>query len=480
MIERLIVWAVYFIVCMFAVISVARRRGTIFEFPFLISASTLGFILPQALTCCFKRDLVADDAYFITMIHGIICHVMGYVGYYSYKTPPFAERPAPLDPYRVFHIGALQIFAGVTAYILLDIYVYKEPFGLFASSGMYSTQWEGLVVAIEFFCKMVFPGSMMCYFAMLAMRRPAVHHWIIFAIGMFYPALTILLLGRRTSVMMVAGIFILPLFYVRKSVPKGWVVFVGAIAMAMLVFLLPAYRKYFAYDADKSEIFKINPITVVQRSLEGKETLEIPFQMHTVGGVFETGRYGWGVDFYNTIIKGFVPAMIVGRERKNNLFLPGAEPQESAAMVYGRAHSGREYLSEQGIVDSFWEFSFGGCFLFLFAGIITKHLYDRAMRDRSSRHALLSIMLGWFGPMIVYGGFLHVWRTFLLVLPVYLFTVWYSKNKVKEILPTLNNRQTRPPRALLPARPMESNGRTKAKLPPRRLPGRSNSIRSVR
>jgi hypothetical protein len=479
MIERLIVWVVYFIVCALAIVPVVRRRGTIFEFPFLISASTIGFILPQALTCCFKRDLVADDAYFITMVHGIICHVMGYVGYYSFKTPPFAERPAPLDPYRIFHIGALQVFAGVTAYILMDVYVYKEPFGLFMSTGMYATQWEGLVVAIEFFCKMVFPGSMMCFFAMLAMRRPGIHHWIIFAIGMFYPILTIVLLGRRNSVMMVAGTFILPLFYVRKSVPRGWVVFFGAIAMGLLVFLLPAYRSYFAYDADKSEIFKINPITVIQRSLEGKRTLEVPFQMHTVGGIFETGRYGWGVDFYNTIIKGFVPAMIVGRERKNDMFLPGAEPQESAATVYGRAHSGHEYLAEQGIADSFWEFSFGGCFLFLIAGILTKHLYDRAMRDRSSRHALLSIMLGWFGPMIVYGGFLHVWRTFLLVFPVYLLTVWYAKIRIQEELPTLANRRSKRPRPLSPKAPIESNGRPKANRPATRPPAYPVPIRSV-
>ncbi len=466
MIERLIVWSVYFIVCMFAVISVARKRGTIFEYPFLISAATLGFILPQSLTCCFKRELVADDAFFVTMIHGIISHVMGYIGYYSYKTPPFETRPDPLDPRRIFHIGALQILAGIIGYILMDIYVYKRPFGLFATTGMYTTKWEGAVVAMEFFCKFVFPGSMMCFFAILAMRRVHPMHWVIFAIGMFYPVLTIVLLGRRASVMLVAGVFILPLFYVRRTVPKGWLVLTGAIVMGLLVSLLPAYRKHFAYDADKSEILKINPIKVVQKSFEGRETLELPFQMHTVGGVFNTGRYGWGVDFYNTVIKGFVPAMFVGRERKNNMFLPGAEPQESAATIYGRAHSGREYLAEQGIVDSFWEFSFGGCFLWLVVGMACKHLYDRSMRDRSSRHALLSVMLGWLGPMIVYGGFLHSWRTLLLVLPVYYFTVWYSRIPSKEVLPTLLNRRRRQIPSTIPsARPADSNGRLQPTRP---------------
>jgi hypothetical protein len=439
MIERLIVWSVYFIVCMIAVIAVARRKGTVYEFPFLLSASTIGFILPQALTCCFKRELVADDAYFITMVHGIICHVMGYIGYYNYRTPPLVNRPAPLHPERIYQIGLLQVVLGLFGYLMMDIYVYKKPFGLFAKTGMYQTDWTGLPVAFEFACKFVFPGAIMVYFAILAMRSPRLYHWFTLSFALVYPVLTVVLLGRRSSVMLLAGVFVLPLFYARKYVPKGYVFVIGGVVMALLVFLLPAYRKYFAYDADKSEMFKINPITVLQKNLEGRETLELPFQMHTVGGIFHTGRYGWGVDFYNSIIKGFVPSMLVSRERKNNMFAPGAEPQESASTVYGQANSGRNYLAEQGIVDSFWEFGFGGSILFLLTGAMSKHLYDRSIRDRSIRHALLSIMIGWLGPSLVYAGFLHAWRTLLLVLPFYYLTIWYSAMKVQEKLPNLRD-----------------------------------------
>ncbi|MBY0585666.1 hypothetical protein K2X85_00720 [bacterium] len=463
MIERLIVWTVYFIVCMIAIIAVARKKGTVYEFPFLMSASTIGFILPQSLTCCFKRELVADDAYFITMVYGIICHIMGYIGYYNYRTPPLIKRPLPLNPERIYHIGLFQIVIGLIGYILMDIYVYKKPFGLFAKSGQYATEWTGLPVAFEFACKFVFPGAIMVYFAILSMGRPRLYHWLTLSVGLVYPVFSVVLLGRRASVMLVAGVFALPLFYVRKFIPKGYVFLIGAIVMALLVFLLPAYRRYFAYDADKSQILKINPIKVIQQNLEGKETLELPFQMHTVGGIYHTGRYGWGVDFYNSIIKGFVPAMFVSRERKNAMFAPGAEPQESASIVYGQAHSGRNYLAEQGIVDSFWEFSFGGCILFLIAGAMSKHLYDRAIRDRSIRHALLSIMVGWLAPSLVYAGFLHAWRTLLLVLPFYYLTCWYASMKLPEKLPTLRDRVVKRPNMPAPAIPNRA-----ARLPVRR------------
>jgi hypothetical protein len=438
MFGRILIFCIYTFVCLLGLRDGLRRRRELFAFPFLSSISTIVFILPQVSTCLWDEYVVPDDAFYISMIYGIFCQILGLAGYYSYRTPPLVNRPKLLHPERIMHIGVLLILIGIGAFVALDIVVFKEPFGLFAKEGHYSIEWEGVPVALMSITRFIYPGIIMFLFGMLALKRRTVTQYIVVSVAMFYPILTLVLLGRRSAMMLIAGSLILPLFYVKKWTPNRMLTFGGAIVVGVAVILLPVYRPYFAYDADHGEILKIDPVEAVLDSFGGDTNLELPYQMHTVGAIFHTGQYGWGVDFYNTLVKAFLPALFVGKERKEVWYLPGAQPEEAVLQTYGRGHIGLYYLAEQGIIDSFWQFSFGGALLFWFLGVGMKHLSDRALRDRSMTWCLFACLLSWMTPLIIYGGFLQGWRNLVLVLPFYWFTRWYAT--VREQQPVIAKR----------------------------------------
>ncbi|MBX9654034.1 oligosaccharide repeat unit polymerase [bacterium] len=460
MTERLIVLFIFVLVTVLPLFWSFRNRVRIFEFPTMVSFATLGFLVPQVVTCVINHDVVDSEAYFVTMFSGILCMIAAPIAYIEFKTPPLRKRPAQLDPNRIMHFGLFLVAVGVVSHIAMDIFYYKKFMGLYMTDGMYATKWEGLPVAFNFFYRLNYPGLMLFVFGMLCVPRKP-WHWYGLAFALLYPLLDVVLLGRRETILVVVGSFVLPMFYVKRWLPQWWMVIAGGVLAALMIMILPAYREYFAYDAKHEKIFEVDPFEHLQKQYERSEVLniELAYHMHTTGAIYKENGYGWGVDFYNSVIKDFLPSLLVGRERKKALFAPGVDPEGAVSRVYGLSHAGRRWLMEPGICESFWEFSFGGFILWILLGFWCKFLFDRAVRDRSMSYALFSCLMGWLPAATVVMGFFPIQRNLIFVTIFFIILRWYARVPAPQVPATQSSNRGRSKQAAAPPEASPSSRR---------------------
>lgn len=471
MTERLIVFFIFVLVTVLPLFWSFRNRVRIFEFPTMISFATLGFLVPQVVTCIVNHDVVDSEAYFVTMISGIFCMIAAPIAYIEFKTPKMRKRPAQLDPTRIMHFALLLVVIGISAHVAMDVIYYKKFMGLYMSDGQYATKWEGLPVAFNFFYRMSYPGLMLYVFGMLCVPRKG-WHWVGLAFALLYPILDVLLLGRRETILALCGSFALPMFYVRRWLPQWWMVILGGVLAALMIMILPSYRKYFAYDADHAKVFEVDPLEKFMDQYQRSEVLniELAYHMHTTGAIYKENGYGWGVDFYNSVIKDFLPSLLVGRERKKALFAPGVDPEGAVARVYGLSHAGRRWLMEPGICESFWEFSFFGFILWMLLAFWCKFLFDRAVRDRSMSFALYSCMLGWLPAATVVMGFFPIIRNLIFATIFFLIIRWYARVPAPIVPATQSSIRNRSKGPVTPPEASPSSNRRVARPAMRRRP----------
>jgi hypothetical protein len=386
----------------FGVVWMLGNRRRVFEFPFLISIATTSFLTPQMFIVVNNEWRVPTDAFCITLFHGCNCLLLAYLGYFSYRSSP---SPVVLtyDPKRLFQASMAIVAVGYLGYIAMDYYVYGRFLGAYRhQEGLYSLDLRGLPVYLMYIARLTVVGLMICMIAILLRPRPL--YAFFFLAALLYPMLDVVVAGRRNMLVMLAAVLIFPLYYVRRLTPPRWAVVLGGAAAFCAIVLLPEYRKNSGLDVGASAVQKVEVGRAMERYMAGRQTLEFPYGMLSVGAVFHTGGYGYGVDFYNALVKQFLPRGLVGDDYKRRWFLPGATPEESHAEVYGRA--GAYYLSESGIVDSFWEFGFFGAILFFMLGRFWAWLYDNAVHSRDRRFVLASCVFAFVPPYVVYGGFL--------------------------------------------------------------------------
>lgn len=413
-----------------------RDRRRIFEFPSLVALCTLIYLMPQAVVAVMADErLVPTDACCLTLFHGTNCLFLAYMGYFQYKTP-LQARKVRLDSSRLFMAGSFWTIIGVASYIALDMLVYGGFLQAYSlKSGRYTVEFTGIFVQLTFISRLVLPGMMIVFIATLA--RVTIPRIIMLLAGLMYPMLDVLVGGRRYMLAMVVGSFVFPLVYVRRMFPPRWMVITGVAIMGAATVIMPAVRYDIGLDKGFGAVFKLD----LQHAFEEHyraDKVELPYHMLAVAAVMELNWYGYGVDFYNALIKQYIPRSLVGDSFKSQYFLPGTNPEQAMLEVYGTA--GRTYLAEGGIVDSFFQFSFAGCILFFFAGRTFRHIWDRAMRDRDLRFIIAACLFGWVPPYIVYGGFLSTMNRVLPMLVVLFSATWFATIRESAPLPVRNRR----------------------------------------
>lgn len=403
-----------------------RRR--FFEFPFLISLATTVFLTPQIFFVVDNESMVPTDAFYMSMFHGMNCILLAYAGYFTYRRTPW-PKVVKYDVHKIFLSGACVVVIGYIGYILMDIFIYKEFLGAYRhEEGFYSLDFRGAIVYLIYVARLTVPGLLICMIAIFVRPKPMYIAFV--TVALFYPMMDILFAGRRFMLVMMIAIVAFPLYYVRRFVPPAWGIVAGSIVILLAVVLLPEYRKEAGLDVGWKAVTDVNVTKALEDYIYGDRQLEMPYQMLSIGAIFQTGGYGYGIDFYNSIVKQFVPRGLVGNKFKENFYLPGAQPEEAQEEVYGV--SGAYYLSESGIIDSFWEFGFFGCILFFITGRFWAWLYDRSVHSQDLRFALASCLFAWVPPYLMYGGFLSTANRLLPAIVCFYFVHRFSRVKPVE------------------------------------------------
>ncbi len=374
-----------------------RERGRFFQYPALISAAMLGYILPQAWPIAAESRNIAvyvpDEAYYPAMLYSAICVLLAYAGY-SYYQPRTIGHRVLYNPERLFRSGLILLVIGTIGSVSLNLYV-GGLFGFYSKHGAYFIENRGVPVYLAFLARYTILGLSVCLIATLL--RPNVWRYALFCIGLLYPLVGVIFLGRRHSFIILLALLFVPLFVFRKIRPPRIVLLAAVFVGFLAVVLFPAYRANLAYDADHKLLAEVNPVETVRSYLSGasgsygtyEDTLALGFLGIGVFNSLDQFQFGGGV--WNWIVQQYVPRTVFGSEVKESLKLNPGLWESRVTETFG--YRVPFYYIIPGINTSFFDFGYFGAFGFFFLGRLFRMLYVKTTRDGDMRSALLYVSI---------------------------------------------------------------------------------------
>lgn len=338
-----------------------RRRGGVYEYPFLAGATFLGFVLPQ-------MPALADDPYlpagafakaaFFTILCAISCGA----GWAAGNRPLDSLRWA-LDERRLVRLAAVLVAAGAVFYYKLSM-LPKEV--------LYATQWTGLPVAYLFIARLLSYGL---YIAVLCLMRWRSKYSLSIALaGAALLLHRIVIGGRRSDLAEFVLVVVLSAWFTRRAAVPRAVALVGVLLAGLALNSTGDYRSAVATEQGSrwSEVLDIDVVKNFTDALAdgGPEMRNAVLRIDAVDKLmaFDFGLFHWNVLVFN-----YIPAQFVGRELKESFFIPLPDQ-------VGRDYDPLTGSTETGMADAFASFWYLGCLKFLLTAYALGRLYRTAMQ----------------------------------------------------------------------------------------------------
>jgi hypothetical protein len=387
---------------MVGLVLVPRR---LFEYPWAMSAVFAAFVAPQLLSLLNRPDRIPPGSYAPLVGMAILCMLACWLGYAKKPSPGVARGcTVRLNDDRLLHGGLALLAIGIVSTFLMagaaELAENRTQHGIFTGA---STMWHffGQLQPLGF-------GIVL----MSALRRPDTVTIGAVVAGLWSPLVAAVFFGRREPTVLTALIIMLSLFFRKGVSPPRWVVLFGILAAGFLIPITSEYRMY-AKDDGLMALTRFDPIQTLSDAYWNGKAGELSYAAHVIAATRETGEYGYGRGYWNTMVFRFVPAQIVGQDTKEGLML--ANPS-TTQLVLPRRSGVTVGTTQTGLADSFSEFGYFGCLFFALVAVLFRNLWEAATRYRSTSAQLLyMVMLSssmraithqtWdFLPALVYNG----------------------------------------------------------------------------
>jgi hypothetical protein len=372
----------------------------IVQFPTLAGASWVIFFGPEILGVLRNPSLapqgaLADNGIEMALLMCILCASLSFIGYLkgpSKHLRCMLQRRAKRIPFyhrRLFLAGFILIMISLIGFHKLAALCggYQS---YFSPEGNYALTWEGLPVAYVFFVMLVYPGLVFCFLA--TYQRPSFLRWIVIGVGLTIPILRVIILGRRTDFMVIGVTILFTRFFIYKRLPPR-IIMIGCMVGAFIwVVIAPEYRTDTAIYGNYEKITKIDIFESVSMLFSGNEKSRNHFLINTyeIPAVHKEMAFGLGRNIYNAIIYKCVPALFVGRDLKNSLFIDVPDIKMITWKYYRRVRKYGSFIT--GPNGAFQEFWFFGAGLFFFIGMGFRALWILAFENKDSRAIIFYIV----------------------------------------------------------------------------------------
>lgn len=350
-----------------------RSRTGILEFPFLMGVVFVCYVLYQAFGMLLHRKSIPTEPFTQSLLMLTLCCLACIVGYRI--RPHVSTRPAvQYDPRRLLHGGVLLIIIAWFGYYKLTSLT-GGFLSFFSVEAGHTFNWSGLPVRYNFFVALMYPGLTLCLVA--HQLRPSRKALLICAFGMILPLAYVIIMGRRNIAAWMGLTLLLHLYFSRRYLPPR-VSIVAFLFLAMLaIYVAPEYRRHTQLGADHSEILDISLKEKFSQALK-PEKLELKNGVYVIGAFSESGDYGYGSLFYDQLIINFVPRQIFGDKFRSSLMLKDGYKfiDRQTARTMGHFRPFNEFIASY--AELYSQFSYLGCFYFVFLGVIFRNLWVRA------------------------------------------------------------------------------------------------------
>lgn len=360
------------------------RLERIYQFPFFMGGIFISFILPQAIALVNNPSPVSQQALERVLFMSCLCAAMCWFGYQLPPNRNFIQKlDVAIDPKKLFRGGIIFVVIGYIASFL----IFQLP-----EAVRENTQWTGIITIYVFFSGLIYPGFAIILLSTL--RHPTPSKIILTICAAAIPLQTIILYGRREPTATFILTIGLSLYFIRRYVPPRWIA-VSFVFLALFAIPLTASYRTIAKTGDWNHLLQLRPVENLQSFVEQGEFLELRNAALLMDAAVQTRQYGYGTEYWNTIVFRFIPAQLVGKDLKKSLQIELAKYDLQSLYGY-KIPTG---LTITGIGDAFTQFDYLGCLFFLFLAYLFKNLWISAIYKDSLTSQVFYISL--FAPAII-------------------------------------------------------------------------------
>ena len=204
-------------------------KDRLLQLPTLAGVAILVLVVPQIIgiyrspETILPADVIKDNGLLITLLVHILFYGAFTVGYIHLKSRPQRttndlNKADVLDGFFWFGciLLAISLFGSWQLSQLCGgglLAFYRQQ------TGAYTIDWHGLPVVYVNLARLAYPAIYCLLFATL--KRPSLIRWLLIGLALIHPFLMIVLLGRRTAVMLLALSILIPFFFVKRwSLPR--------------------------------------------------------------------------------------------------------------------------------------------------------------------------------------------------------------------------------------------------------------------
>lgn len=394
-----------------------KERSRIIQYPFLVAAVFLGWMVPQLLGLTRNPHLLPDGALSKTIFMAILCLGAVYLGYTAYP------RPAKLFWWRFYE---RRLLTASIALSLAGAFFFFQVSRLAAEvTAATGGQWSGIITIYVFFAQLLTIGFVIAL--LLHLQRPRWQTLLVIGFGLAFYLHRIVVAGRRAAMVELVLILLLALFFQRRWLPPRWLIIIGLALGALWVHSIGDYRATMLGQdrttwsgAGLQQVLEIDYLGNLQRLTEGGQGVsELRNAAMNIEATDQLFVFDYWLSLWNHLVRSYVPGQLVGYELKQSLMFDLANTAE-AHFDYQRPTG----TTSTGLSDAFQSFWYLGAIKFFLAGIIMGRWYRAGVQRNIAAQVILMLVINESLKMVTHGtGGFYAGFVVLVVflLPVLLF-----------------------------------------------------------
>lgn len=367
--------------CLFVIGWVYSENGREFSFPFLAAAVYLGWFAPQVYAL-MKLDVLDEFDFMKYQILTLGCVAMSWIGWIAGSKLSFAfESRLPTRNEKV-HIAVCLVFGG--------FFFYK--FGQWQTMNEHFTgELHGIATIYVFFSELFSIGFSLALVWYLKTKDKIYLIPVAVGLGMYLNKAFIQ--GRRSAAAELAFILGVSFWGVMRKRLNFSLVLLAALVGALFVNSIAEYReKMFGADAD-GRFWEIDYVGNMLGTAGGETDAylyEVRNGVVNVSAVSASNEYDFGLAIWNSIIFGFVPAQIVGKEFKEMLMAPVLHIEEVSKLVYNYVPWGG--TTPTGVSTTYQSFWIFGCLEFFMFAFILARIFAKGVGGSAVHLAIFPLL----------------------------------------------------------------------------------------
>lgn len=296
------------------VLRASRTPTLVFQMPFLATATFAVMILPTLLANLTSETYIRTDHYLRLSWFLLACLVTATTTYF--RTRNIIEHTeASSSQLNGNAIGiALLPFTGLSLGCLTQI----DP-------TEYGSVLGGWFAIYLFFARLTRPIQIVAWSAYLLTKSRLCLTIALICIAAVIPF--VLVSGRRSDTLFIPLSILTPLWALKGYRPSR-VQIVAGLAFVLGVFFLWPVIRVSTRQLEYSNISSLSFSEELQRAIMGGRTNEVVELAMSMDATARTGRYTYGVEWWNKLVFQYASSTIFGSSTKASLMLPTPHPQD--------------------------------------------------------------------------------------------------------------------------------------------------------